>query len=167
MAEDNIKSVKLLSKGKRDYGSNYEEHLFEQYKMYVEGMEKTSDRRQNANNYFVTINAALVSLLGIILSTNYFENKKLLGLALSILGLLISIVFWFLIRAYKQLNTGKFTVIHEIEKQLPLALYAHEWDVLGKGEDPKEYFPFSHIELLIPIILGIGYLVLAYIFYCK
>lgn len=167
MAEDKKEPVKLLSKTKKEYGSNYDEHLFEQYKMYVEGMEKTSDRRQNANNYFVTINAALVSLLGIILSTNYFGNKKLLGLALPILGLLISVIFWFLIRAYKQLNTGKFKVIHQIEKLLPLALYAHEWEELGEGKDSKKYFPFSHIELLIPVILGIGYLVLAYIFYCK
>ena len=46
----------LFDKNEKDYGNDYKEHLFEQYKLYVESVEKTSDRRQHANNYFITIN---------------------------------------------------------------------------------------------------------------
>ena len=45
----------------KEYGSSYRDHLLAQYQLYVEGMEKISDRRQNANNYFITINTVLIS----------------------------------------------------------------------------------------------------------
>lgn len=57
--------VKLFKAQQKDYGEKYFPHLFEQYKLYVESAEKISDRRQNANNYFLTINTALISFLGI------------------------------------------------------------------------------------------------------
>lgn len=50
---------KLLKTKETNYGEKYKEHLFEQYKLYCESAEKISDRRQNANNYFITINTAL------------------------------------------------------------------------------------------------------------
>ena len=71
---------------------------------------------------------------------------------------------YFLIKSYKQLNTGKFAVIHEIEKHLPLALYKYEWQVLGEGKDKTKYYPFSHVELWIPRIFGILYLALGICF---
>jgi hypothetical protein len=61
---------------------------------------------------------------------------------------------------------GKVRVIHEIEKHLPLALYRYEWKVLGEGKDKRKYYPFSHIELLIPWVFGVIYVLLgAYLFY--
>lgn len=154
----------LLSKNKREYGSEYQNHLFEQYKLFVESVEKTSDRRQAANNYFITINTALLPIIGLSFQVKIFDSAFWLKSLLSFLGLLISIIFWFLIRSYKQLNTGKLSVIHEIEKQLPLALYKHEWDVLDNGKDWNKYYPFSHIELFIPAIFGLIYLVLTIYF---
>ncbi|OIO73576.1 MAG: hypothetical protein AUJ85_07585 [Elusimicrobia bacterium CG1_02_37_114] len=152
----------LFSKTEREYGVNYHNHLFEQYKFYIESVEKTSYRRQCANNYFVTINTALISLIGLSLQINVFKNASSIKIVLSTLGIIVCFIFWFLIRSYKQLNTGKFTVIHEIEKYLPLALYRYEWKVLGEGKDTKLYYPFSHIELLIPWVFGIIYFVLGF-----
>ncbi len=156
----------LFAKNEKDYGINYQEHLFEQYKLYVESVEKTSDRRQHANNYFITINTALISLIGLSFQIKIFENLAGVKSVLALVGIIICIVFWYLIRSYKQLNTGKFAVIHEIEKHLPLALYKYEWEVLGKGEDNKKYYPFSHIELIIPWVFGIIYALLGLYFLC-
>ena len=156
----------LFAKNEKDYGNNYQEHLFEQYKLYVESVEKTSDRRQHANNYFITINTALISLIGLSFQIKIFENLAGVKSVLALVGIIICIVFWYLIRSYKQLNTGKFAVIHEIEKHLPLALYKYEWEVLGKGEDNKKYYPFSHIELIIPWVFGIIYALLGLYFLC-
>jgi NhaP-type Na+/H+ or K+/H+ antiporter len=147
----------LFSKTEKDYGNIYKDHLFEQYKLYVESIEKTSDRRQHANNYFLTINTALISLIGLSFQFKIFENVNWIKALLAIVGIIICIVFWFLIRSYNQLNTGKFKVIHEIGKVLPLALYKYEWEILGKGEDKSKYYPFSHIELLIPWTFGLIY----------
>ena len=156
----------LFSKNEKDYGNDYKEHLFEQYKLYVESIEKTSDRRQHANNYFITINTALISLIGLSFQIKIFENLAFIKSILALVGIVVCIVFWYLIRSYKQLNTGKFDVVHKIEEHLPLALYKYEWEVLGKGEDNKKYYPFSHIELIIPWVFGIIYALLGLYFLC-
>ncbi len=106
----------LFSKTEKDYGNIYKDHLFEQYKLYVESIEKTSDRRQQANNYFLTINTALISLIGLSFQFKIFENVNWIKALLVIVGIIICIVFWFLIRSYNQLNTGKFKVIMKLRK---------------------------------------------------
>ena len=63
-------------------------------------------------------------------------------------------------RSYKDLNTGKFKIIHEIENKLPLALFDAEWTALGRGKNSKLYLPFTHIEIWIPRIFVILYVVL-------
>jgi len=160
-------SKNLFSKTKKKYGNEYEKHLFEQYQLYIEGAEKISDRRQNANNYFITINTALITLLGLSFQVNFLDSLVWMRSLISGLGIVICIIFWFLLRSYKQLNTGKFKVIHEIEKQLPLALYDYEWKILGEGKDEKKYYPFSHVELLIPWVFGLLYLILGIVFIIK
>ncbi|MDZ4661711.1 MAG: hypothetical protein SGJ18_08830 [Pseudomonadota bacterium] len=96
----------------------------------------------------------------------FFENLAEVKLVLAFVGIIICVVFWYLIRSYRQLNTGKFEVIHKIEENLPLALYKYEWEVLGKGEDNKKYYPFSHIELIIPWVFGIIYALIGLYFLC-
>ncbi len=147
----------LFSKNEKEYGAEYKNHLFEQYKLFIDSVEKTSDRRQQANNYFITINTALISFIGLSFQINLFKSLPWLKILFAVLGIIICFIFYFLIRSYKQLNTGKFAVIHEIEKHLPLALYRYEWQVLGEGKDKSKYYPFSHVELLIPWIFGILY----------
>ena len=49
---------------KRDeYGENYQDHLLEQYKLYVEMADRVSQRRDQSNRFYVTIISALVALL--------------------------------------------------------------------------------------------------------
>lgn len=150
----------LFSLSPKNYGGNYKNHLFEQYKIYLESIEKISDRRQSANNYFITINLALISLIGLTAQIKEVNNLSGVKILLSIVGIIVCIIFWFLIRAYKQINTGKFNVVHKIEENLPLSLYKYEWEVLGKGQKINIYFPFSHIERWIPIVFGLVYLIL-------
>jgi hypothetical protein len=62
------------------------------------------------------------------------------------------------------LNTAKFAVIHELESQLPVALFRHEWFVCGhnrkKRDKPIEnrYIPLTHLERRIPVAFGVLYL---------
>lgn len=160
-----MKTKELFIISEKNYGSNYKEHLFEQYKLYVESIEKTSDRRQSANSHFLTINTALISIIGLSTQIKFFQEEKLVYLLLSLVGIIISILFWFLIRSYKQLNTGKFKVLHQIEEKLPISLYDYEWEILGEGKNKRIYLPFSHIELYIPFIFGLIYFGLGIFFY--
>mgnify|MGYP001756840187 FL=1 len=64
-------------------------------------------------------------------------------------------------KSYRQLNSGKFKVVHEIEDMLPLAPYAAEWVALGEGKDENLYLPLTHVENWVPVTFGLLYLLLA------
>lgn len=141
------------------YGIKYKDHFFEQYKLYLQGIEKISDRRENANKYFVTLNSGVIVALSYLIKNP--DNKIVMPGIISVLllGIVLSIIFYFLINSYKQLNSGKFSILHKIEESLPVQMYTDEWRLLGEGNDKNKYFPFSHIENKIPIIFGVVYLV--------
>jgi hypothetical protein len=142
--------------------SEYQRQLFEQYKMYVDLADKISQRRSSANSFFITANAALLTVASWF--KDDFGNYMYL---VSAVGLIISLFWFFSIRSYKQLNSGKFTVIHEIEAHLPLALFAYEWEVLGEGKSYRKYWPLSHIEQIVPIIFVLLYIALSVFIYFK
>lgn len=154
----------LFKTSEKDYGQAYKDHLLAQYHLYVENVEKISDRRQNANNYFITINTVLISFIGVLFQAKLFETIPWIKSLIALVGIIICVVFWFLLRSYRQLNTGKFKVIHEIERKLPVSIYDYEWKILGEGKNRKLYFPFSHIEMIIPWIFGIVYVILGILF---
>jgi len=140
--------------------SDNKKYLFEQYKLFVDLADRISQRRAVNNNFFITVNAALLTVASWFKES--FGNYIYL---ISFVGIMISI-FWFLsIRSYKQLNTGKFKVIHELENHLPAQMFSYEWEILGKGKQQNNYFPISHIEMFIPFIFIILYIALS-IFKC-
>ena len=144
------------------YGDKYIEHLLEQYKIYINSAEKISDRRQKANEFFLGLNTALVALLGFF-TTKTLQNEitGMLILA-SLAGITMCYLWYRMILSYKGLNSGKFKVIHAIEARLPLALYDTEWEALGRGEDKKIYWPFTHIEEKVPWIFIVIYLTILF-----
>lgn len=141
---------KLFATPSENYpGGKYQDHLFDMYKLYVEMTDRISQRRAQANTLFLTLNTALLAAMGVIVS----KNVNLLFFAIVGLAGLANCYFWRrLIVSYKQMNSGKFEVIHEIEAVLPLQLYKAEWIALGEGKNPKKYAPFTHIEQNVPII---------------
>jgi hypothetical protein len=46
-----------------------------------------------------------------------------------------------------------------MEQKLPISIYDYEWKILGEGKNKKLYFPFSHIEMVIPWVFGIIYVI--------
>ena len=128
--------------------------LLEQYKLYVEMMDKVSERRGNANSFFITLHTVVLGIIGI----NGFNVEKY-WLLIVILGLILSYVWGYLLQSYKLLNTGKFEVIHEMEKELPMNMYAYEWEILDYGKNRAKYWPISHLERTIPIVFAMVYIV--------
>src|SRR3990167_11410879 len=103
----------LFVKTEKQYGSKYRDHYLEQYKLYIDSIEKISDRRQNANNYFITINTALISLIGLSMQYRILEEFAWIKAMVAFVGIIVCFIFWFLIRSYKQLNSGKVDVLHD------------------------------------------------------
>jgi len=142
------------------YGDKYIEHLLEQYKIYVGSVEKISDRRQKTNEFFLALNTGLVALLGFVATRTTQKELTVMLMLSSVAGMTMCYLWYRIILSYKGLNTGKFAVIHAIEARLPLALYDTEWEALGRGENKKVYWPFTHIELWVPWIFVAIYLTL-------
>lgn len=142
----------------KKYGDLYQEHILEQYKLYVEFADRISQRRADANTFFLTINTLIVTGLGLL---NNSVGRY--SIVIAILGSVLSITWYFILKSYRMLNSGKFKVIHEIEEQLPMALYKHEWEILGGGKDKTKYWPISHIEKIVPLVFVLAYITLAVI----
>lgn len=161
MKTEKIDIEKILFISASDkYGDKYIEHLLDQYKIYINAAEKISDRRQKTNEFFLGLNTALVALLGFVATkTSEHEISFMIGVS-AIAGITICYLWYQIIASYKGLNSAKFKVIHAIELRLPLALYDTEWEMLGRGKDKKVYWPFSHIELHVPKIFMVIYIVL-------
>jgi hypothetical protein len=136
--------------------NSYNTHLLEQYKVYLASAEKISDRRQTANSFFVTLNTVLVSLISYLNPST--SNSSQMYWIVSLAGIAICFMWYRLVRSYKDLNSAKFKVIHEIEKNLPISPYDAEWEAVGRGENSKLYLPFTHIEILVPWVFLILHL---------
>jgi len=124
--------------------------ILEIYKIYLQMADKISDRRQSANSFFLAINTVIVSSISYISISNTAYSSNLFYIFVSIAGMVICYYWYRLIRSYKDLNSGKFKVIHQIESYLPLSPYDTEWEMLGRGKDKKKYLPFTKIEMRIP-----------------
>jgi hypothetical protein len=151
--------IDVAGLSEKEYGESYRDHAIEIYKMYVEMADKISERRQSANSFFLTLNSAIVALVGYVnLSQDSTSPAASFFWLVAISGMVLSFLWYRLIRSYKDINSGKFKVVHAIEKQLPLRPYDAEWTALGKDENAKLYLPFTHIEIYVPWVFFVLHL---------
>lgn len=155
-----IKRTNLIRQNKSSYGPQFETHLLEQYKLYVEMADRISARRINANSFFVGIHTALIAALTVLIKEKILL-PTLLGLTPFYVVILLCYIWWRIIKSYRQLNSGKFLVIHELEQLLPVAPYDEEWNLLGEGKNSSLYLPFTHVENFVPLCFVILYILLA------
>jgi len=145
----NIKD-KLINTTEEVYGENYHSHILEIYKIYVEMADRISRRRQTANTFFLTVNTGIIALIGYITIDKQIGNTISFYWLVALAGICLCYSWYRLICSYKDLNSGKFKVIHEIEKLLPISPYDAEWEAIGKGKDSKMYLPFTRVEIIVP-----------------
>jgi hypothetical protein len=149
----------LIRHTKETYGESFKADLFDQYKLYVASAEKISERRVSANNYLLTVNAFLVTLYGLLAASPYRGGWAVL---VPVAGVLVSLTWQRIITSYRDLNTVKFKVIHELEREMPAALYDYEWHKAGEGSG-KVYHPLTHLERWVPVVFMLLYMLLAVI----
>lgn len=133
--------------------------LLEQYKIYIESANLTSTLRSQTNTFFLTINTALVSFAAAI---PQFSNQAGISrwiLFAFIAGILLDLSWFFAIRSYRSLNSGRFAVIHEIESKLPARIYQREWEIVTKQRpDKSKYIRQTLIEQISPILFAALYI---------
>lgn len=160
MAQDNKKTDETLFNLALDkYNPEQVSPTFlEQYKAYIASIDKISDRRLHANSYFLSLNTGLCALLGYLLSRETPQELKAFCWVLPVAGIIVSFFWERLVASYRQLNSGKFLVLHSMEQKLPLSPYKAEWIALGEGKDKNLYQPLTHIEVWIPRLFIVLYL---------
>lgn len=143
--------------------SEDKEIILEQYKLYVDTAEKVSDRRQSSNNFFLTLNSVLLAFTGFLTSLSFKFWHAILALA----GICIALLWLLTLKSFRNLNRGKFKVIHCLEEQLPIKLFKDEWRYLGEGKDKKKYLKLSVVEQGVPIVFMILYILVIVLMFLK
>lgn len=134
--------------------------VLELYKLAVEMADRVSGRRTAANAFFLTLHGGLAAAVGI-LGQGTSRNKDSLYLLLAPLaGLALSGAWYLLLRSHRDLNKAKFTVITGMEADLPVKIFAKEWEQLK--QDPVKgwrgrYAEQGTVERIVPAIFGLLY----------
>ena len=103
--------------------------------------DRVSARRAGANTFFLSVNTALAAIVGIESSARKppphgsLPSFDAFGLvATAIAGIVLSWVWWMLLRYYRRLNGAKWDVINKLEKALPAQPFTDEWAILHPNE---------------------------------
>ncbi|MGB3183792.1 MAG: hypothetical protein WBB45_20535 [Cyclobacteriaceae bacterium] len=140
------------------------DQLLEQYKLYVELADRVSDRRIKTSQYFITLLSGLLVVLSFVLHKDQqamlSRYQPYILFSIGLLGIILCFVWQLNIRSYRQLNSQKYRIIHDMEKQLPYPLFAKEWELLEDGKNRKKYLQLSRVEKLVPVILSIPFFIL-------
>lgn len=143
------------------YGDKFQDHLIEQYKLYVEMADRVSTRRAQTNRFYISLLSGLLALLSLVVNRNAFSSVLyVVFVAVGILGIALCILWYVNIHSYRQLSSGKFQVIHEMEQHLPFPAYEREWEILRGGKEGKKYRQLTKVEQYVAFILAVPYSVL-------
>ena len=142
--------------------ANTEQHeRLEMYKLHAELADRVSQRREGANRLYVSLLVGLVVFLAALLRFGMGAvpvQPVLVGLG--VFGVLLSLSWIIVIRSYRQLNTGKFGALHELEEKLVYPFFTREWELLSEGGILSRYWKLTVVETALPIIFIILFCVL-------
>src|SRR6476620_1590688 len=132
----------------------YQAAIMEQYKLYVELADRISTRRGLANTFFLTLNAAILTLIGVFWKDRPQDVSPWFILPPLILALGLCLAWFWLVRSYRQLNSGKFAVVGAREQRLPASPWWNgEWKALkGEDKDKGTYWALTHLEIWVPLL---------------
>lgn len=146
----------------------HRQELLEIYKLHAELADRVSQRREGANRLFVTLLTGTLIFIAAFL--RYGAEIIPVGAVLTavgVFGICLSASWYIIIRSYRQLNTGKFAALHELEEKLAYPFFNREWELLGMVEKPKpsRYWRLTVVETILPFIFAILYIALIVIFF--
>ena len=133
--------------------------LLEIYKLHADLADRASQRRAGANRLYVTLLTGILVLLAALLryGTGMVPAWTVLS-AFAVVGMLLSLSWFIVIRSYRQLNSGKFAALHELEKKLSYPFFTREWELLEEGKNRSRYWKLTVVETFLPI----GFFILSF-----
>lgn len=115
--------------------------ILEQWKQMISIADKNSDRRIKSNNTYITVNTLITA------GTNVISGAPTKVLAL--IGMFISLLWFFSVLNYRLTNKYRYQVIRELEKHM---FYQPITDEYQKLNQLRFYLGNTIIELVIPIV---------------
>ena len=129
--------------------------LLEIYKLHAELADRVSQRREGANRLYVSLLVGLVVVLAALLRFGIGDApEELIIAAMGIFGALLSGSWYVVIRSYRQLNSAKFPVLHELEEKIAFPFFTREWDPESTGSKSNRYWRLTVVEQTLPIIFA-------------
>ena len=138
--------------------TNDSAQLFEMYKLHAELADRVSQRRAVTNRLYGGLLTGLMAAALAFLRIG--PAGETAALVLFILGFFLSVSWYIVIRSYRQLNTGKFLALTELEAQLPYRFFEREWELLGEGRDFRRYWKLTVVENFLSILFLVSFIIL-------
>ena len=127
--------------------------LLEIYKLHAELADRVSQRREGANRLYVSLLVGLALFLGIFVRLGVVDFPiSIVFQATGVIGALLSVSWYIVIRSYRQLNSGKFAALHDLEDQLAFPFFRREWELLDKRKKPSRCWKLTVVETGLPLI---------------
>lgn len=131
--------------------------LLRLYLYYAGQTESLINRRGTNSRYFLTVNAGLSSVTGLVLELE--PAGSIWTAALPIAGIIVCTVWWLLTRSYRILTKARFDVINEMEARLPAAPYTDEWRMIKNGSAYSQYKSIARQEAIVPLVFVALYVI--------
>ena len=136
--------------------------LLEIYRLHADLADKVSQRREGANRLYVSLLVGLGVFVAALLRFGDGDvYEKPILVSSGVVGALLSVSWFVVIRSYRQLNSGKFKALHELEDKLAYPFFKREWELLNKGTILSRYWKLTNVETVLPAIFFILFSVLA------
>lgn len=130
-----------------------QEELLEIYKLHAELADRVSQRREGANRLFVTLLTGLMAAgVAMITTGSSTEPDRIVFWLVGAVGLCLSASWYVIIRSYRQLNTGKFKALQQLEENLSYSFFTREWEFLEEGRKYRIYWKLTLVEGSLPIV---------------
>lgn len=141
-----IKPETAKGKKENDEAQDNQSVNLEIWKTCVEMANSISIRRDKVNDFFITLNTAIIGLV-------IFKDRPEIQL-ICLAGLFFCLIWNKMITYFRILNTKKFSVINKLEEKLPSQPFNDEWELLTNDSDYKDA---TKIEHNLPFIFAIAY----------
>ncbi len=138
------------------------QEVLELYKLAVEMADRVSSRRGAANTYYLSLQTALVTLIGFGMP-RLSESPWWVSLVVASGGVTLSLAWWTQLRSYRTLKAAKLKVISDLEQHLPVRIFTDEWDVLKNPPLPGRFRRYAELgtpERVVPWVFALAHLTL-------
>lgn len=142
------------------------QELLEIYKLHAELADSISKQRATANRFCILVLSGLAVLFSTFLQRKNGVPLGWLMVGFGVFGMLLASAWYIIIRSFRQLNTSKFKVLHELEEKLAYPFFKREWELLAEGKEQKTYWRLTVVETFVPIIFGVCFAALLVIGIC-